>query len=100
MAFVTDEDIPYTSNAVEDIAYDAAKRELFVAFHNQPIEWFTMDDGTRVRARISGYIYENVDRELYDKIMSDPSKGRAVNWHLVHADPNKHPYRTVLHEER
>ena len=45
MAFVTDEDIPYTSSAVEDIAYDAAKRELFAAFHNQPIEWFTLDDG-------------------------------------------------------
>lgn len=56
---------PVESSAIEAVGYEPATRELFIRY----VETAT-------------YVYRNVGPEVFDKLISAPSKGAFVNEHV------------------
>jgi hypothetical protein len=54
------------SSCINSIGYDETNRELYVEFKNG-----------------NTYIYPNVSKDMYEKFLNSPSKGRFINDYFV-----------------
>jgi hypothetical protein len=54
---------PVDSSSIDEVGYDAGKRELYVRF---------LESGDT-------YVYYGVEREVYDDLLAAPSKGAYLN---------------------